>query len=100
MRTLFIIDTPSQVYNIIDAIAVYKIDNYDVIINDCNRADTYQQLQARLAELNPSQLFEVPRVEGQISKRIEAYGKFIQSFIQTGYTNVFLVQYVSNGNGI
>lgn len=89
MRTLFIVDTPSQVYNIIDAIAVYRIDNYDVIINDCNRADTYQQLQARLVELNPTQLFEVPRVEGKISDRIEAYGKFIKTFIQTGYKNVF-----------
>ena len=89
MRTLFIVDTPSQVYNIMDAIAVYKIDSYDVIINDCNRADTYQQLQARLVELNPTQLFEVPRVDGNISERIEAYGRFIQPFMQTGYRNVF-----------
>jgi len=89
MRTLFIVDTPSQVYNIIDAIAVYKIGSYDVIINDCNRADTYQQLKDRLVELNPSHLFEVPRVEGSVCERIEAYGRFIQPFIRTAYKNVF-----------
>lgn len=88
-RALFLIDTPSHVFNIKEALSVYQLTDYDLIINDCNRADTFEQLKARIVELNPSKLFEVPRVSGDIEDRIHAYAQYLPILKSRQYRQIF-----------
>lgn len=89
MKALFLIDTPSQVYNVSDALSSYGIARYDVMINDCNRADTFEQLKNRMVTLSPENIIEIPRETGDIEKRIEVYAKYLITLKQADYSHVF-----------
>lgn len=86
---LFVIDTPSQVFNLREALKVYGIDKYDLIICDCCRADAYQQLLSLVSELSPRHLISVPRVTGAIEDRIEIYARHLPFLTEQGYQRVF-----------
>ena len=88
-RALFLIDTPSQVFNILEAIREYQLSDYDLMINDCNRADTYAQLKARISVLTPTHLIEVPRMTGDIAGRIEVYARHLVFLQSRQYSHVF-----------
>ncbi|NDW14679.1 hypothetical protein GTQ48_03915 [Alteromonas genovensis] len=89
MKALFLIDTPSQVYNVSDAISSYGIERYDVMINDCNRADTYEQLKNTMVSLSPQEVIEIPRETGDIEKRIEVYAKHLNTLRKANYSHIF-----------
>jgi hypothetical protein len=88
-RALFVIDTPSQVFNLQEALREYGIDDYDIITCDCCRADAYSQLQQLLTRLKPTHLIQVPRVSGAIADRISIYAQHLPWLKQQGYPLVF-----------
>lgn len=88
-RALFVIDTPSQVFNLQEALREYGIDDYDIITCDCCRADAYSQLQQLLTRLQPTHLIQVPRVSGAIEERISIYAEHLPWLKQQGYQLVF-----------
>ncbi len=88
-RSLFVIDTPSQVFNLQEALREYDIDDYDIITCDCCRADAYSQLQQLLTRLKPAHLIQVPRVSGAIEDRISIYAQHLPWLRQQGYPLVF-----------
>ncbi|MDF3125828.1 hypothetical protein [Rheinheimera sp. 1928-s] len=89
LRALFVIDTPSQVFNLQEAVREYGIDDYDIITCDCCRADAYSQLQQLLTRLKPTHLIQVPRVSGAIEDRISIYAQHLPWLKQQGYQLVF-----------
>jgi hypothetical protein len=86
---LFVIDTPSQVFNLREALKAYAIESYDLMICDCCRADAYQQLLSLVAELSPRHFISVPRMAGAIEDRIEIYAKHLPFLTEQGYQKVF-----------
>lgn len=88
-RALFVIDTPSQVFNLQEALREYGVDDYDIITCDCCRADAYAQLQHLLTRLKPAHLIQVPRVSGAIEERISIYAQHLPWLKQQGYQLVF-----------
>jgi hypothetical protein len=88
-RALFVIDTPSQVFNLQEAVREYGIEDYDIITCDCCRADAYSQLQQLLTRLKPAHLIQVPRVSGAIEDRISIYAQHLPWLKQQSYPLVF-----------
>lgn len=88
-RALFVIDTPSQVFNLHEAVREYGIEDYDIITCDCCRADAYSQLQQLLTRVQPTHLIQVPRVSGTVEERISVYAEHVPWLKQQGYQWVF-----------
>ena len=86
---LFVLDTPAQVFNLKEALREYSIDDYDVIVHDCCRADAYPQLLLLLEELAPRKLIQVPRQTGEIELRISCYGQHVSALSKESYSLVF-----------
>lgn len=89
LKSLFVIDTPTQVFNLQEALIEYRITSYDIIICDCCRADAFVQLQKLLSRLTPENLIEVPRVTGSIEDRIHIYAQHLPWLKQQQYAQVF-----------
>jgi hypothetical protein len=89
LTALFIIDTPSQVFNLKEALAIYNVVSYDIIICDCCRADAYQQLLTLLSTLSPRHLLSVPRESGAIEDRIGIYAQHLPFLREQNYQLVF-----------
>jgi len=87
-KTLFLIDTPIQMFNVQEAISEYKIEYYDVMTLDCCRADAYLQLMNLIKHLTPRHAIHVPKVVGSIEDRIGIYAQHIDFLIQQRYTKV------------
>ncbi|OBP15394.1 hypothetical protein A5320_08510 [Rheinheimera sp. SA_1] len=88
-KALFVIDTPGQVFNLKEALISYNIDEYDIIVNDCCRADAYQQLVVLLQSLSPRNLIIVPRVTGSVESRISIYAQHLPYLTHQHYQRVF-----------
>ncbi|MGY5796118.1 polysialyltransferase family glycosyltransferase [Rheinheimera faecalis] len=90
-RALFLIDTPSHVINVREALKSYSLTEYDLMINDCNRADTFIQLKAMIGTLTPpSKIVEVAKVEGGLNERIHAYAQHLPFLLSRQYSHVFI----------
>ena len=88
-KALFVIDTPMQVANLLEAISVFDIAHYDIITCDVSKADGYAQLQRQLQRLSPGRLINVPRVEGDIAARVKAYAQHLPWLKAQNYKKVF-----------
>lgn len=88
-KALFVIDTPSQVFNVTEALRAYPIVSYDVMICDCCRADAYMQLKRLLVSLNPKHRIDVEKVSGPIEDRIGIYAKHVSWLKAQDYQWVF-----------
>lgn len=89
LKALFVIDTPSQVFNLQEALKEYQISVYDIIICDCCRADAFIQLQQLLSRLDPEHLIEVPRITGPVEDRIHIYAQHLPWLKRQQYSQVF-----------
>lgn len=88
-KALFAIDTPIQIINILEAIRVYEISEYDVLICDGGGADEYTQIKALKNELNAENTWFVPFVSGGIEGRIAAYAQHLSELRKREYDLVF-----------
>ncbi|HJS15149.1 MAG TPA: hypothetical protein VJ795_08765, partial [Rheinheimera sp.] len=88
-KALFVVDTPAQIFNLKEALDAYKVNDYDIIICDCCRADAYAQLRSQISSLAPANVIEVPRVEGDVRERIAIYAQHLPWLKQQNYSLVF-----------
>ncbi|MFN6970302.1 MAG: polysialyltransferase family glycosyltransferase [Rheinheimera sp.] len=87
-KTLFLIDTPIQMFNVLEAIKEYAIEHYDVMTLDCCRADAYTQLMRLIMDLKPQHEIHVPKVVGSVAERISIYAQHLPFLRQQGYERV------------
>lgn len=88
-KALFLVDTPHQVFNLLQAVTTYNIDIYDIVICDACRADAFEQLKKGLFELNARYTYVCQDKYGSIEDRIESYGRYINLLQSEDYTWVF-----------
>jgi hypothetical protein len=87
-KTLFLIDTPIQIFNVREAIKEYNIEYYDVMTLDCCRADAYTQLMRLIMELKPQNAIHVPKVVGTVAERISIYAQHLAFLRGQGYDRI------------
>lgn len=88
-NALFVIDTPSQVFNLAEALRAYHVVSYDVMICDCCRADAYEQLKRLLVSFKPKHRIDIERVSGPIEDRIGIYAKHVSWLKEQDYQWIF-----------